>query len=88
VVLNSTGPSLTGETSNSSLWVEYIIYDALPMVSIIYLFVLILNNQRRDLDKVVEHLVKILASNTRLYVAKYPTGLDNKVKDFETVLKY
>jgi len=39
------------------------------------------------LDKVVEHVVEILAKNTGLYVAKYPTGLDNKVKDFETVLK-
>ena len=39
------------------------------------------------MDKVVEHLVKILASNTRLYVAKYPTGLNEKVKDLETVLR-
>jgi hypothetical protein len=39
------------------------------------------------LDKVVERVVKILAKNTRLYVAKYPTGLDDKVKDFETSIK-
>lgn len=39
------------------------------------------------LDEVVEHVVKIMAKKTPLYVAKYPTGLDNKVKGLETVIR-
>jgi len=38
------------------------------------------------LDEVVKRVVKIMSEKTQLHVAKNPTGLDDKVKDFETTI--
>lgn len=38
------------------------------------------------LEKVMERVMKIMAGKARLHVAKYPTGLGDKVKEFETTV--
>jgi hypothetical protein len=67
------------------IWRARLTGDALPVVSFIYFYCCfgITRDEIHMLDKVVECVVKRV-KKTEWHVAKYPTGLDEKVKDFET----